>query len=258
MMKFIWVLLACLSANNAIAQSPDGFMVREIAPCAVQFGNGAEVNGADPVQPCRSPGTNEFIARKFADGTYGVFTSYRDYSRAWARAFECEFVGRGVLSGSNLRITEALTDGKWKRCEIVVSGMPKPGQRIAKIDFEFAPGCQSERICSHDVEAVGGISGFVEKPFGPAFDCKRARSETEKTICLDWNLSELDFQLAILWSRWDIEALNPEQSAQVQWRRSRDACGANSVCIRSEYKKRMTALCAKRSGQLDKQFGCSK
>lgn len=158
----------------------------------------------------------------------------------------------------HLRITEALTDGKWKRCEIVVSGMPKPGQRIAKIDFEFAPGCQSERICSHDVEAVGGISGFVEKPFGPAFDCKRARSETEKTICLDWNLSELDFQLAILWSRWDIEALNPEQSAQVQWRRSRDACGANNVCIRSEYEKRMTALCAKRGGRIDKEFGCSK
>ena len=163
-----------------------------------------------------------------------------------------------MLSGSDLRITETLTEGKWKRCEIMVSGLPKPGQQNAKINFELAPGCKSERICSHDAQAFGGISGYVEKPFSPAFDCKRARSETEKAICLDWNLSELDFQMAILWSRWDNETPNPEQSAQVQWRRSRDACGANSVCIRSEYKKRMTTMCAKRGGQIDKEFGCSK
>ncbi|MBW8720639.1 MAG: hypothetical protein JF626_01635 [Polaromonas sp.] len=112
MMRFLLilgpVLLAAsllLSSTGVVAQSPDGVLLREIAPCQVLLGGYTSPPEAEHEQPCRQPAINQLLIRRFGDQTYGVSLDYTDYSRSWARLLECGFTGMGVQKGSAIVVS---------------------------------------------------------------------------------------------------------------------------------------------------------
>ncbi|HTH73139.1 MAG TPA: lysozyme inhibitor LprI family protein [Trinickia sp.] len=77
-----------------------------------------------------------------------------------------------------------------------------------------------------------------------SFDCAKAASPTEKTICATPALSRLDSDLAAAWKAaiaqsHDAAAL---KNAQRQWLRLRDACGEDKACVSDRYHERLAAL----------------
>ncbi|QFS42212.1 Lysozyme inhibitor LprI [Burkholderia cepacia] len=76
------------------------------------------------------------------------------------------------------------------------------------------------------------------------FDCAKAASSTEKTICADAALSKLDGDLAAAWKQalakgGDTAAL---KAAQVKWLKQRDRCGADESCLGDRYRERLASL----------------
>jgi hypothetical protein len=255
-MKSILLFLSVIFSSISLAQSPTNFMIREIAPCGRLMGNGTSPPNADHEQPCQRSPINEVTIKRFADSTYGVKLSYTDYERAWVRLLECEFVGQGKLFSSSLNISKIFVDNKWQACEISVSHMPKVNQRLAKIDFSVSPACASLNVCSHTGLSPGSISGRIEKPFSPAFNCNKASTDTEKAICMDWNLAELDFTLSSLWASDNMDSQSSENKSQSMWLKTRDSCQSDGKCIEKSYKDRLAAVCASKGDKIDKDFNC--
>ena len=84
-----------------------------------------------------------------------------------------------------------------------------------------------------------------------AMDCARARTPTEKTLCADPALYQLDASLGATYAR--LRAAQPGQNealrqAQRAWLRQRNDCGADAVCLRGRYESRQVQLQA----QLDR------
>ncbi|AIO37321.1 hypothetical protein DM40_5643 [Burkholderia cenocepacia] len=76
------------------------------------------------------------------------------------------------------------------------------------------------------------------------FDCAKAASRTEKTICADAGLSSLDDQLARAWKKTiakggDTAALKAEQ---LKWLKQRDRCGGDAPCLGDRYRERLASL----------------
>lgn len=85
---------------------------------------------------------------------------------------------------------------------------------------------------------------FASATHASSFDCASASSKTEKAICADPYLSQLDEQLAERWGSTlakvpDAKALKTDQR---QWLKSRNACGALTACLRREYVMRLAEL----------------
>lgn len=77
-----------------------------------------------------------------------------------------------------------------------------------------------------------------------SFDCAKAASPSEKTICATPELSNLDSQLAVAWKNAVATSPNAAalKSAQLQWLRQRNACGQDAACLGDRYKERIAAL----------------
>jgi len=81
---------------------------------------------------------------------------------------------------------------------------------------------------------------------GTSFDCKKAKTDVEKTICGDPELSKLDEQLARLYKQGieraegvsHRETLRSWQNAWLKYRDTR--CGAQVECLRGYYKYRIS------------------
>ncbi|MGY4723928.1 lysozyme inhibitor LprI family protein [Burkholderia pyrrocinia] len=76
------------------------------------------------------------------------------------------------------------------------------------------------------------------------FDCAKAASPTEKTICADTALSKLDGDLAAAWKKalakgGDTAAL---KAAQLKWLKQRDQCGNDAPCLGDRYRERLASL----------------
>src|SRR5260370_12008934 len=80
----------------------------------------------------------------------------------------------------------------------------------------------------------------------PSFDCRKATSASEKTICANAALSRLDFQLGRAWERlllaFDIDPVQQPQMRQDQrtWIARRQECGEDANCIGKLYRDRLS------------------
>ena len=81
-----------------------------------------------------------------------------------------------------------------------------------------------------------------------SFDCNKATTETEITICADPELSALDKKLSEQWSK--MSPLFP-MFDQMQWLAWRDKCD-NSFCIKNAMKRRLAFL-----QEINKEIGQS-
>jgi len=80
-----------------------------------------------------------------------------------------------------------------------------------------------------------------------SFNCAKAQTPDEKTICHNAKLSDLDTQMATLFGvRMKIPMLmgsrGAAQDEQSQWLQSRHACGASTSCLTGSYQGRISVL----------------
>lgn len=85
--------------------------------------------------------------------------------------------------------------------------------------------------CALDVHAAG-------------FDCKAASTPSERTICADPALRQLDASLASAYANALAAAADPRDLRQQQraWLRERERCGADKRCLRTHHETRIAAL----------------
>jgi TPR repeat protein len=77
-----------------------------------------------------------------------------------------------------------------------------------------------------------------------SFDCAKASTAVEGSICANAGLSALDEQLAASYARARTSSANVEalRNAQMDWMKQRNTCGANVECLTTSYKLRIAAL----------------
>ena len=94
---------------------------------------------------------------------------------------------------------------------------------------------------------VLGITNVAAQgPRAPSFNCDKAATADEKTICDQYALSWLDRQLDRSWQeaiqRAGSEGTTALKSAQKKWLKSRRACGEDVNCLRRSYLGRLREL----------------
>lgn len=80
--------------------------------------------------------------------------------------------------------------------------------------------------------------------FAAGFDCNKASTPTEKTICADSTLSSADSRLSALFAlkKQEFGSDPALVSTQRQWLQLRNACGDDAPCLHDAYEKRKEQL----------------
>jgi uncharacterized protein len=91
------------------------------------------------------------------------------------------------------------------------------------------------------------ISGNAVPAEQPSFDCRKAASVSERTICANTTLSRLDFQLGRTWETLLNAFIDSAQRTQMKqdqrtWIVRREKCGGDGDCIGKLYRDRLFTL----------------
>ncbi|OXI29137.1 hypothetical protein CFB89_33000 [Burkholderia sp. AU16741] len=111
---------------------------------------------------------------------------------------------------------------------------------------EHAARCTSGKRSTYLSSVTAAVLLMWVPPVAHAagFDCAKAASPPEKTICADTALSKLDGNLSAAWKRalakgGDTAAL---KAAQLKWLKQRDQCGSDASCLGDRYRERLASL----------------
>ena len=90
-------------------------------------------------------------------------------------------------------------------------------------------------------------AGTAYAASGPAFDCRKAATPVEKTICAQPELEALDRRLAAAFRDVQASLPTPDQknavrADQVAWLKERDRCDADRVCLHASYEHRLDLM----------------
>jgi uncharacterized protein YecT (DUF1311 family) len=81
------------------------------------------------------------------------------------------------------------------------------------------------------------------KTIKPSFDCDKASTPSEKTICSDADLAELDNLLAKAYSKARSSACKKDLlKQQREWLNETSSCSSNVQCLKNSYKQRIQEL----------------
>jgi hypothetical protein len=146
--------------------------------------------------------------------------------------------GLGDFTGEMNKLKTLKKDKVWTRL-----GFDRKGPRL---DFDDSA-ANGRGFCGvHPAEFLPMVLRFVPPKGGPAFDCTKATSETEKAICANPPLAALDLDLS---SRFALARTGASRSrraslsqGQKEFLKQRDACGANVTCIKTRYEDRLRTL----------------
>lgn len=98
---------------------------------------------------------------------------------------------------------------------------------------------------------AGGLLSllFMGVSNAASFDCAKAGTPFEKTICSNPALSDLDENMANTYAAAKSLSSNPEQlkAGQIAWIKSARACGTDVTCIQNSYKNRIGELFSQQS-----------
>lgn len=78
--------------------------------------------------------------------------------------------------------------------------------------------------------------------WGASFDCKKAKTEVEKAVCANPELSKLDDEMARTYREALVRDEGATKQSQKAWLARRDECGSEPVCLISSYETRLAAL----------------
>ena len=100
----------------------------------------------------------------------------------------------------------------------------------------------SSRILCAVIALFASLS--VSYAASPSFDCKKAGTPVEHSICDNPELAELDSQLAKAYKRARAAAADPNKvrSEQRAWVKERNKCRSNVACLQQSYQSRLAAL----------------
>ena len=91
---------------------------------------------------------------------------------------------------------------------------------------------------------AGAQEAATPSPAVASFDCRKASTSIEKTICADPELGALDRRLSSVYAR-AIRNLDAKDIGQAAWlKKEREGCGSNDAkrCLSYEYQKRIEVL----------------
>lgn len=240
-------------AFSVFSQIPKDVLVQEVGSCAVKRGNIGLENDFQPYQPCETPPINTLLIREFADATFGFYAEYSQFATTQS---SCTVMGIGRLNGRSIVGSLMMFDQKdaHEICKISMNWSEKKPGAFSSFDFQALSQCNGVCGMNNNVDSIV-FGGDVKQAFSPSFDCSKAGLPTEKTICLDWKLSGMDFQVAELWQ--ELSADKDEKQRQISWVRSRNSCGFNANCIRSSYAARLKALCVASGRKMNARNACA-
>jgi uncharacterized protein len=98
------------------------------------------------------------------------------------------------------------------------------------------------------VIVLGSLGAFsAAAQTAPSFDCHKATNATERRICTDPELAQLDRHLATLWRSTIRSFQDDQQSSQIradqkEWIAQRNECADDSKCIAGHYQKEIARL----------------
>ncbi len=142
-----------------------------------------------------------------------------------------------ALKGARLDNLTATLPGKpW----LLAEGLPpQTGLALALTPAGLNNGQRAD-FTHEDLRRLEALLPALEPRPQPAFACAEAKSATEKAICADQDLADLDRGMAWLWDHAAHTAT--ASSRQRGWLKKRDACGADTACLRAAYVTRMVQL----------------
>jgi uncharacterized protein (TIGR02145 family) len=82
-------------------------------------------------------------------------------------------------------------------------------------------------------------AGFTRPTIKPSFNCAKASTPTEKAICSDETLAELDSKMAKDYKCLSSIEKGDFKNEQKEWVKKRDKCGAEVKCVETEYEERL-------------------
>ncbi|MBR7918666.1 DUF1311 domain-containing protein [Burkholderia vietnamiensis] len=108
--------------------------------------------------------------------------------------------------------------------------------------FDFSMSLRLNQLLS--LLSAGAFLLVSPSGHAASFDCTKATSITEKTICANDKLSKLDSKLSVAWNDASDVAIAPAaiKASQLKWLKLRDACGADTSCLSARYNERLAAL----------------
>lgn len=124
-----------------------------------------------------------------------------------------------------------------------------PGGTVPEHIFASPPGVDLLKLTTNFLVLpwlIAILSAHGQAPDAPSFDCKKARSASEKTICGDAELSRMDRELAELYRAARAAAKDPQafrQAAAEEWRIREESC-RDRGCLIQWYQKRKLQLAA--------------
>lgn len=88
------------------------------------------------------------------------------------------------------------------------------------------------------------VSAQAVATSSPSFDCSKASTVVEGSICANNNLSDLDIQLSGAYKKARSVSSDPAalRNEQLAWMKSRNSCGANVDCLTQSYLLRLSEL----------------
>ena len=90
------------------------------------------------------------------------------------------------------------------------------------------------------------LSGITTLSHAASYNCDKAKTSTEKSICQTRSLNDADVKLVttynIVLHALPMGGRDAEKSAQYQWLKQRDSCRANVSCIGQRYNERQKHL----------------
>jgi uncharacterized protein YecT (DUF1311 family) len=186
-----------------------------------------------------------------------------------AQTFLPELVdgGRGMAELSRLAIADlttrllknpadAMTTGDWIRrgaTPAMLSQVAFEWNRDALVlhfgEYAVAPYAAGPQAVRLAMTAIAGITRPNPRAPAPSFDCAKAASAIEKSVCANAALARLDRQVGEAYARRREADFNPKARTAVlaeqrSWLAARNkACGGgDAACLSDSYRKRLAAL----------------
>ena len=100
------------------------------------------------------------------------------------------------------------------------------------------------RLSLTALAVVTGLACVTSTASAASFNCKKARTATEKAICGSRSLSGTDSEMARLYKQVLGYAASPARVRRDQkaWLKQRNSCGASIPCIGQAYHERISEL----------------
>jgi hypothetical protein len=207
------------------------------------------------IMACRvasRPGTDPVL---LADAKYQLARHFDESAAGRDPGFAKDLRRRArVLYGDSVRIYAVRLGDRHEKTNFASNA-------LANLDTPAASEMQPPVVASaraNDTRISGAAAAPTPAPAAtpaqrprPSFDCTKAHSRTEKLICSDAQLSQLDRELGKLFAQAKAGASNPadfRRRSDAQWKMREEQC-TNRECLLAWYAQRRTQLL----GEIDRQ-----